>query len=145
MVGNVAQIETLLNRGKIAAAAASFLNTPEGENVLKDADLNPRGECAVVPACEYESAAVTFHRMQLTGAPTVILTSIVGDEGILIPMRRTNSSVSEKNPFDIPGKMTTGEWLQAMMDDNYSRSYTVNGTEFAASINEIAEFETVLV
>lgn len=142
MVGNVAQIETLLKRGKAAAAAASFLNTPAGERVLKEITLGSKNEYAVVPACDYESAAVTFHRMQLTGAPTVILTSIIGKEGVLIPMRKSQGEKNSSEPYDIPGKMTTGEWLQMMTNDDFSRPYTVNGTEFAASINEIAEFAT---
>lgn len=137
-------IETLLQRGRIAAAASRFLRSEAGKSVCSEALVPGVEEIAMVPAAPHESAVLTFHRMEATQSKTVVLASMIGDKGALVvgTTERLTDLADGRKSLDLVGSMTTEEWLRLIRDREESLSFTANGNEFAAELSRLNSFAT---
>jgi len=134
----MASKETVTERGRIALGVSSYIRDPENSEVhFEGPRANESREIAVVPAAEFESMAVTLHRIETTGQKHVVLATRFDGMGRFIELLCNHDVVSTDTVTDLPGRVTVREWFEKYGDDTTEQVFTSNGSEFAMEINRL--------
>ncbi|MCM3578275.1 hypothetical protein M3686_09040 [Micrococcus luteus] len=135
---------TLGVRSHVASALASWLTAPGEltETRRRYWDLLEEGQVTAVAAGPEESAALTIHRIERHGGPTVILATMLDDAPLIVALNLSDEVPEGRTRFDVPGGFTVREWVLRMQERPNEESFTAAGSEFAAVIGALAPLAT---
>lgn len=143
--------ETVLKRADLAANFQHLVTKPEQSKDFFAAFGIPDGQDMVtVPATLEESAVVTMHRMERTGASIVVLLTNTPDQHHhrAVPFHLSGSRVeqaaaeSETPVVSLESGMTVGEWLRQIREAGGVALTLKDDSNYFAFLDEQLEYET---
>lgn len=139
----MANKETIDKRAKLSAGFSYYLLTSKNaDNAIENMVEGPDGDRPIIVAAPFESAVVTFHRMQQASHLGATVVTSVDDVGCVRFFSATSDSSDSKVPnTDLHGGMTTEEWFRVMEESTGSMAFTANGSEFTSVLNGIRALE----
>ena len=136
----MADRNTLAARTRIATALSEWLSAPGTLNAQRREylDLLDRGQAVGIAAAEFESAALTVHRMERHQVPVVILATEIDGKPVITAMAVSQGVAAGRTLFDIPGGFTVRDWFERMQNATVEESFAAHGSEFTAAISAMA-------